>query len=820
MTDNTDLPNFSQRGFLASKGKVFLIPFKKSDPYKNDFEAEPGEIELSSGLKFSGEESTYTSHLDGTCDDMVSTPAPARVLFPKIPAPEISIAGVQVRLPPLRLTLEERIRTTTEVAASSEGIALFMKFLSGDTGGRSTDELENIKREVRQKAMQFMQDIDALAADRKCLLHSATVVYALRLRGGGHCHWSAPFTLCPNADNWGVELSNVQSTGTSIVFTMTLCALPWRPAFCLRGMEEHGGISIPFSKESMEEEAEAIDFFIRRSKHPDFEEEENSITTFTYRDDMPRLNSSGELVIPEQENIRTCRGVKISGAWKEKEIPEMYDPDEYLPATSIPMDSLPEEGVWMELEISSPNKGNEVEAIPDYEADISGEGELISSSDGSLRVINPHFAIPPARTEYSIFPSEENSENDGIADSSLFIRLMEKGACRWYPLPAKGWDFGRNPESVFHPLGEADLIAEQNNLNDGKIVHRCFSLMPLRNGGSRWSRRVSGLPEWKESPFNPESSLMPPDNFPLRREDTILFGTSETEGWYPSATRLHFHTSSSDLKTISLLSCNGNGFPSGSLIAYTSEDIRFLYPEDIDAGGRMTKGWKEGETTEGFRVGDYRHTLSIPSGGIFLCGGRLWKIEKKGCHPMGEIIAGSGKGLRLRYHFFAEIIEVCDDEGTILKFIDARTEKEIYTGDSSLEEFLYSSGIIGFYLPDELKEKENVGFFATRPFRIMENGPCSAEGKGGKDAVPLFFNILPSPPSPASYEEASLKCFTGVMESCDLITWRIHLSRGFETRIILPVAGMGAASRARWYRIIYLCEKGETIPNGVAITCR
>lgn len=818
------MENITDSGFRGARGRQFFIPFKEAESRKTDFEAEPGEIAFSTGLA-GDEDKVMKEHLTGECGDICTTPGPVPATFPQIHAPQIDIEGVQIKFPPVKNAWHERVHSSGTTEATNEAYLLLVKLIEGTTGGRTSQELEELKAHIQTSAHAFMQEMEPLAAERDSLLRSATITTALRLKDGRHCQWSAPVTLRPNDAAWGVEVDNLQFAGNALLYRLTANPMPWRPAIRIpdtpANREWRQRVSAPETGGCFE----ALDIFICYSKYPDTDSERNSMVRFGYSSAMPYIERPGSISYPEPEEISGW-GLRIGGEWREKEAPEVFNPEEYRLAASIPINSLPDYDEWIEVPVKIPSEKGEAAEEPDYEADIPGQGELMLKNEGREITVNPSFAIPtptalPADGR-EIFSGTPSVREEGLR--SLFVLISHRGAGKWYAAESADWRGGETPEWIFYPMAEGAAIAEEKS-EGGMIRHRIFPLTRLKTGGARWNRGISGLPEWEPGPFSPQEPIEnSSDGYPLKSPGTILCGEREYPGIYPSSARLTLPEEGG--RIVSLIEYYGSGTPAGSLIAFSEEEIRLLYAKEIKAEGVTVRGLSDAGLIDRIGVKGYRQTVGMPSGALFVAGGGVWKGNKSGVERIGDRGSNLPDDLTLRYHSFAEIIEACDAEGRVAWRYDAIKNEQMRLLPVSIADFLKDEGI-EVALPEESGWGDYAVTLVTRPFRITEAGPVAIAKSGGREGVPLIFRfyavpaILPSrsdltQSGSATYPEAADddSVITGVMVSEDLRTWRVVYSQGMVVGPVLPVAAKPGVGRMRFYRLIYLSRGGNMRPAG------
>lgn len=818
--------NISTPGFLALRGSSFFVPFSKATDSTSP-DNNPGTLEFSSGFDPALPD-IIQRHLDHDCADAASTPTPTEIRFPILTPLWLQHQPVQVLLPPFKNTHQEWAATSWSHPCSYESYDQLRSHLNGS--GRNTPEVQALLDIIAEGARTFLNDIVSMAADRQATVHPMTVVTALRLKDGGHCHWSHPHTFNPNEHNWKAFIKGLSWTDGLLTVQLASPLTPYRLGIRQPVNTINRRFYALLNSGSLAGAVEGVDFFIAPSRYPEPDSETIYTSRYTTSDAIfPWIGPTGDLQSSARDP-KSVFGFGLGNAHADICNNALFAPDHYTWAAFQPLDSISKQGKWLEVPMDLIAVAqSKTHVSPDYTADRSGRGDLMLTSHATHVVANPAFHVSsptatydsdtelanPEVTEWATLPMANES-------CAVYVSFQEKEGVKWYRV-AHGlrWVPGADPLWIFHPDTSSISVAEECPVDpadpDKGKHHRVFDLTRIPDG-SRWERRTQGMPPWTAGEFTPDGVelLVDLEECPLLLPDPhrLLCGPAQIPGWYPTMAKGELEYME-DLHMAVIHELHSSADSAPNLCVFSNHGLLNMAHKSIIHDGRELHYWYQAGPLGEFNVSDPISTFNTGSMVVFLASRSVMAVDKKGCRTLGNYQEGFPPGSTLFFHPEICMLEVRGPSGTPLWCYDCTSSKEIpLEAEEDLPATLEELGMV---------KSDNRCLMLTGIFRIMQTGPAGALCANGKEAVPLRLFLTGAswsgnPRHITPYEQENLK--TVLSLSTDLSHW-IHIpAQGAEINSILPVASRARSGLPIWYRLAAMTPREWGEPLGMFITCR
>lgn len=794
-------------GYLGRKDRALLFRFRERNQDVSDYEAEPGEVAAISGFDLSLDD-WIRKHIDGNCDDAAIPQPPVETIFPSIRLPDIQFAAVRSSLEGYNVLADNYPSLRVTVPCEEDRHGAFESFISG--GGWLTDaEFDKIISATHTALKEFA----AKVTDKRAFTEPFTLYYSLRLKNGERCLASAPVTVRGNENRWKVVFTGVSFSNNTAILNTRLYRRPLKLALSLPDSEGNSKWINFISDHLWKDRIECIDIFAAGTDEAYPAVSTGKATRITPGEEpCPATLKDGHLSFSSKNEEDLKPGILYSSD-NAAVTRKLFDPEGYTLIGSIPVDSLPETGIWILPDIAIKTIYDSKRAInrPDYLSARPGKGYVMLTASGCdiMTDISKGFGdATPAllsscvNSKYGLWP--EPDMDTGI---KIYIGIPHNGTTGYIEQPdSEGWGTdGTGPDSLFHKVDDVIEIVVEDCINNR---HRIYRMEKLTCGGSRWSMEQAGSqPDWKDGLFTAGTIICNTDEYYEKEKGTLYCSATETAGWYPEECRSVFAGYDGDIRCIIRFTGSGTG-GKNSLLAFTDEGIWRLEHEEFSRNGIERQCWRPVELISNFTTFSHATATAIPKGVIFICesgvmcqqGKNTLRISSRGKSFVPENI--------LLYHREANLLEtrIYDEDGGYITtwWYDLEEEKEPDITDEN------PFDIIGDISTSIIEESHrNMDYkIVTRPFRIKQNS--------SSPLTPRRIRIA-STQGIGNYD-GSRRGIIAVQYSRDLHNWHSTSQAGLEAESPLPeAAAMKTGSANLWWRIGAAVPKEWGTPTGIEI---
>lgn len=547
-----------------------LFSFKGADPALPDWEAAGGELAVGHVSHAGYDETAFTSHFQGGCDDQTLAAEYETVVWPRHRPPRIAFAPVRTAVagysalptdyPAANITVDmgdaALARELAECVYGGPGAGL-MEEKAGTALGRHIADL--------------MAGLEEKAVRSGAFIRPMTIITAVRTDDGTLCFPSAPVMLIPSETYPQLATCSAAVHDTTVTIGARLTSVACRLAYRVL---DTGDLAQGLAGGARPEALEILISPAADGISPAKASPLRSLTGYVSTGwlDGDSLRDSGETRCSELEGMGNT-GWYINDTERDARTAALLSPGPYFRAASISWADLMAAGPgWRAVNLSPQSlrltrsdlgKSNGVWFHPDYGACRRMKAKSAAAAARCMILIRPETCLgpmPDVQVQNTCLPAANRS---GVS-LRLWQGFMEKGDLVFYECQTE--ESLETSVEMLHQAVEKDiplhtvytpdpdmryLVMEETSGSDRRWAS--FAMRPLACGGSGWlcvakdqaapHSGQSPFPEWKTEAFHP-TSLSPggrfghPSEYSRLQPDTIAVSLPGNHEWYPSAARI------------------------------------------------------------------------------------------------------------------------------------------------------------------------------------------------------------------------------------------------------------------------------------------